>query len=218
MKTVNFFEQVKRLACSSFSFKKYKLMKAPIAALICVFLSPFMILQIALFFLLFPLAFLFNLLQAPIKFLHGILNEEGQQLRGGAQFIIYFFSWPIVFSLYIAVSVITLALYFLYAFASLLGYIWSLCAYKFHLNITEESIDVEPKPISTILSGVHLAILVILFIPVVAYFACVPFAQNLYVAIILEVVAGVQGVQLLFNIIFVPIAYKNEKPTIEEKQ
>ena len=144
MKNVDFFEQVKRLAVASFSFKKYKAMNRVEAVLICIILSPFMLVQLFLLLFLFSLSFFFSLLESPIKYLHSILREEGERVKHATQVVVYLVGWPIVFLSYAMVSFITIMIYVLYALASIFGYIWTLCAYKFHLYISEESIETAP--------------------------------------------------------------------------
>ena len=119
----------------AFSFKKYKAMHPVLAVFTGIFMIPFVLSSMISALVLILTAFFFKVNKLPIDFLHGMLKSEGKDVHPATQFIIYFFSWPVIFALYASLSLSLLAITALYAGLSLETYVWSLGGYRFHAMI-----------------------------------------------------------------------------------
>ena len=141
---INYLNKIAVLFREAFKFKKYKAMNAVLAVFSGILVIPFVILSFFVAGYLFLLAFPFEILSSLVKSLHIILNDEGKNVKHATQFIIYWISWPVVFSLYITICTLLTMIIPTYALLSFLVYIWSFGGIKPHLFACEEDdISVE---------------------------------------------------------------------------
>lgn len=224
MKSTDFFSKVKRLVLEAFSFKKYKKMKLVFAILVAVALLPLEITFVLSIGSLFIFVALFEVLQMPVKFLHNVLSEEGAKVKHGTQVIVYFFAWPIVFLYYICVSLLTLLIQLNYMISALIGYIVTLCGFKFHLSIYEESISIEDeiypiadiKPLILIIAwGASVAVALIWMAIAAIYFA----VNGVIAAVWIECIGIISVVSPIFEacaIVYVAIVFSKNVPYVEK--
>lgn len=145
---INFLEKTTRLMKEALKFKKYKAMPIVVAVFVGLFMFPFMVWGFFLWISLLLITFVFKVIISPINYLHSILTNEAKQISAAAQFVIYFISWPLVFSYYSVVAFILIAIYIQYALLSIINYLWTLGGFKFHVFIDREddiSIEVNEK-------------------------------------------------------------------------
>lgn len=210
-----FYNQVLRLAREFFKFKKYKTLHPVIAIFTGIFLLPFAALFIVELGVLFIFTILFSFIEAPTKYLHNILSEEGQKVQHATQFIIYFISWPLIFLCYALYAAFTLLIVVYYFICQTLGYVASLGGYKFHASPYEENIEKEVNGKyniqAAIFIGVHALIVLIALITAIVIFAELykyyreaEFGFRLIRILILS-----EDVGGLFSIVYVPIAFKD---------
>lgn len=140
---IDYLKKTWLLMKEAFKFKKYKAMHPAFAVFVGIFMLPFVVISIALTAVLTVLCFVFNLVLTPIKHFHSIVHAEGQSVKAGAQFWIYFFTWIILFAFYLAFSFITVAIYLLYALLAIFAYIFSLGGFKFHIAPNYDSDDIS---------------------------------------------------------------------------
>ena len=140
---INFFDKMVTLLKEAFKFKKYKAMPAALAVFAGLLMLPLVVLSFLVTAVLSVVIFLFNVLMAPVKYLHSVVKNEGKEVMHATQFIIYFISWPFTFSMYALLYFLLFLIYPLYALLSIMTYTWSLCGFRFHLFPTEENIGIE---------------------------------------------------------------------------
>lgn len=182
----------------AFSFKKYKAMHPVLAVFTGIFMLPFVIGSSITAMTLIAVTFCFKVTKLPIDFLHDLMKSEGKDVHPATQFIIYFLSWSVVFSLYATLSLSLVVITVLYAFLSLETYIWTLGGYKFHALIgaagekiaIRARVNYRPKTplIFIIVCAVILALEVVLYFtvgiaPVLALYAAYLLFAVLYVAL-----------------------------------
>ncbi len=141
---VNFLDKMSALLKEAFKFKKYKAMDPALAVFTGIFMLPIVIASFLVTAMLAMVCFAYSVLSTPVKFLHEIVSSEGKRVMHATQFIIYFFSWPIVLVVYAVMSFLMLLIFPLYALLSFLTYVWSLGGFKFHLFPTQtDDIEIE---------------------------------------------------------------------------
>ena len=145
---MKFFETANRLAKEVFSLKRYAKMPKALAVFVGIFLAPFFVGFIFALGALFIASILFAIMQAPLDYLHRVLREEGDRVKTATQVVVYFFSWPFVFFLYIWYALLTLFIYIAYFVSVCFGYIISLGGIFFHVDPFYEKIgkEVEREP------------------------------------------------------------------------
>ena len=198
---MSFFKQGQRLLHEFFKFKKYKSMHPALA----VFSGIFLLFPAILFF--FGIAFyfigaiFFDLMKSPVEFLHTILRNEKKDNHPAPQCVIYWFAWPVVFTIYAFMAMFTLLINVQYFLAQVAGYIASMGGYRFHLLPTEENIEIgEFVPVNTGVQVVYIVASAILFLIGAILFLFVPKAGT--VGIILFVIK-----EVILNCIYIPIAH-----------
>jgi len=221
MNNVDYFFKIKLLAHEAYSFKKYKHMDPALAVFMFILTLPIFIFFSVNLLGLFVLGIFFNLLQTPIKYIHGIVREEGQVVKHATQFIIYFISWPLIFLLYLLISLTTFLLFVSYLVTSFAGYYWTLGGYKFHLFITDEdiAINVDKKiPNRLPLGYVIVALIVILSL---AVFAIVIGAQlntkgtsNAFMGRFYMPLLCHESFFVLYTLIYIPLAFNNTRQAL----
>lgn len=140
---INFFERMVALLKEAFRFKKYKAMPAALAVFAGLLMLPLVIFSFLVTAALSVSIFLFTVLISPVRYLHSIVSYEGKDVKHATQFIIYFISWPFLFTVYAMLYALLLLIYPLYALLSITTYTWSLCGFRFHLFPTEENYAFE---------------------------------------------------------------------------
>ena len=131
----DFLQQMATLLKEAFKFKKYKAMHPALAVFTGILMIPFVLLSFLATAALALMSFFFAVLATPVKYLHQIVTDEGKGVQHATQTVIYLISWPLVFLLYVLMSVLLLFIFPTYALLSCVTYIWSLGGFKFHLFI-----------------------------------------------------------------------------------
>ena len=157
--------------------KKYKAMSPVLAVLTAVFMLPWILIAALFTVAAYMLGFIFKIMLSPIDYLHTLVNKEGGEVRHATQFIVYFISWPLIFFLYVTVSVTLFLLSVVYALLSCVCYIATLGGFRFHLFLSEATdleIHVDGKygllrPLVFILISVAI-LLVLPFIQTIWYY------------------------------------------------
>lgn len=132
---IDYLDRVVTLLKEAFALKKYKAMHPALAIFVGIFMLPFFLFSVMMGVSLIISAFAFKVVKMPIDFLHGLVHSEGQQVKHATQFVIYWLSWPLIFTLYALLSFSLLGITFSYAVLSINTYIWTLGGYKFHAFI-----------------------------------------------------------------------------------
>ncbi len=141
---VDFLGKMATLLKAAFSFKKYRAMHPVLAVFTGILMIPVVLLSFVATAMLAVISFAFAVLSAPVKYIHGIVNNEGKEVKHATQAIIYLISWPMIFAFYIAMSALLLALLPVYALTAILLYTWSIGGFKFHLfPNTVDDISIE---------------------------------------------------------------------------
>ncbi len=173
---IDYLKKTWKLMQEAFKFKKYKAMHPAFAVFVGIFMLPFVVVSIALTAVLTVLCFVYSLLLTPVKHFHSIVHAEGQTVKAGAQFWIYFFTWIILFAFYLVFSFIPVVIYLLYILLVIFSYIFSLGGFKFHIYPNADSDDIAKE---NDLSKGRFLVVPILFISIIG---------------VLLIVAGVFGI------------------------
>lgn len=142
---LDYLKSTTNLLKESFKMKKYAQMNKFLAILTVILMLPFIVPSVLLGGGLIYSTFLFKAYKMPIDFLHSLLHEEAKDLKGAAQFAVYFLCFPLVFFLYALVALTLIGIIFDYAILALLSYIWTLGGFRFHAFIgdTDQSIEIK---------------------------------------------------------------------------
>lgn len=141
---IDFLGKMATLLKEAFKFKKYRAMNPALAVFTGIFMLPLVAISFLITAILALLCFAFAVLSAPVKYLHGIVNNEGKEVKHATQAIVYLISWPMVFALYLAMSALLVAILPVYAALSITLYAWSVGGFKFHLfPHTQDDISIE---------------------------------------------------------------------------
>ena len=130
---INYLSKISELFGEAFKLKKYKVMPVILAVLAFILMFPILFASFLVALILFVFAFVFETNISLVKSLHNILSNEASTAHPAAQFVLYWVSWPLVFSLYITEGLLLCVMVPLYAILSVLVYIWSFGGIKFHL-------------------------------------------------------------------------------------
>lgn len=167
---INYLNKISELYTEAFKFKKYKAMPPVLAVFSGLLMIPIYFFSFCVSAVLFILAFIFETNISFIKSVHSILSNEAKTVHPAAQFVIYWVAWPLVFSLYVIEGSLLCAMIPIYAFLSVLVYIWSFGGIKFHMfakkddNIAIEAPDrIKVIPLIFVIIGYSLLV----FIPAV---------------------------------------------------
>lgn len=219
---MKFFENTKRLAKEVLSLKKYKMMALPLAIITGIFMLPLGVAFFVYLGLLFIFDIFYGLVEAPIRFLHKFIKDEAKEMSRVTEVVIYIISWPTIFILYFFYAFWSLFIHFFYFLTQLLGYIVSLCGFKFHISILEEDIAIEDSGHryniqAIIFIAVNATLLITLIVLGIVTFVNLynNYQEAEFWAEFAGIIAGISSVMELFTIIYVPIAFMN-KPRKEE--
>jgi hypothetical protein len=130
---VDFSKGMTTLFKESFKFKKYKAMHPFFAVVVGLCQIPYVLISFLVAAIICVFDFIAGVLAYPIEQVHGLIRREKNEVRGAAEAIIYFLSWPFLFFFYILLTFMTFMLNVLYVIAALSTFIWSLGGFKFHL-------------------------------------------------------------------------------------
>ena len=92
--------------------------------------------------------FLYKGIVSPLDFLHKIVRSEGQEVKHATQAVIYWISWPVIFSLYLLNSFFTILFYFNWFVLMLNTYLVTLCGVRWQPFVTDatyEDVELESK-------------------------------------------------------------------------
>ena len=167
---INFLDKMSTLLKEAFKFKKYKAMHPVFAVLVGLFMLPVVVASFAVTALVAILGFIYEVVSAPVRSIHGIVNKEGKEAMHATQFIIYLVSWPLIFVAYVVIALMLVVIFPLYALLSFVLYVWTLGGFKFHLFPSfAEDISIEVKGTYRVLPIVFIAVsaVVLLIVPFV---------------------------------------------------
>ena len=139
---VDFAKGTTALFREAFKFKKYKAMHPFFAVVTGIFQIPFVLLSFIVAGIVYLFNFMIRIFAFPVEQLHGVVRNEKDEVKGGAQTVIYLISWPLIFFLYTLLIFSTFMLNILYIFVSVSTFIWSLGGFRFHLLLSDAG-DIE---------------------------------------------------------------------------
>lgn len=145
---VDFARGTTALFKEAFKFKKYKAMPAGFAVVVGIFQIPFVLLSFLFAGFVYILNFVKKLAAIPTEQIHGVVRNEKDEVKAGAQTVIYLISWPFIFLCYVSLILATYMLNILYVLVALTAFVWSLGGFRFHMLLNDaENIekDVEGK-------------------------------------------------------------------------
>lgn len=154
---INFISKMSALLNEAFKFKKYKAMHPAYAVFVGIFMLPVVIISFAVTAVLAILTFAFEVFSTPVKYIHGIVNNEGKEVKHATQAIVYLISWPLIFVSYALMGLALLVIFPIYALFSFLAYVWTLGGFKFHLFPVEDDISIEVNSSYCVLPLVFIA-------------------------------------------------------------
>ena len=173
---INFLDKMSALLKEAFKFKKYKAMHPAFAVFVGLFMLPVVVASFAVTAILAVLSFIYEIVAAPVRYIHGIVNNEGKQLMHATQFIVYLISWPLMFVAYAVIALMLIVIFPIYALLSFCLYVWSLGGFKFHLFPSfagDISIEVNGKyrvlP-AIFIAGSSIVLLIVPFVDGVLYY------------------------------------------------
>lgn len=174
----DFLGKMATLLKEAFKFKKYRAMHPVLAVFTGIFMLPLVVISFVVTAVLAILCFAFAVLSAPVKYVHGIVNNEGKEVKHATQAIVYLISWPVILGLYLAMTLLILLILPVYAILSILLYAWSLGGFKFHLfPNTQDDISIE-------VPNRYFALpLVFVIVSAIIYFASVIHGTALFVSL-----------------------------------
>ena len=133
---VDFSKGMTTLFKESFKFKKYKALHPFFAVVVGLCQLPYVLISFLTAAVIYVFDFIVGVLAYPFEQVHGLIRREKNEVRGAAEAIIYFLSWPFLFLFYIILTFMTFVLNVLYVVAALTTFIWSLGGFKFHLFLS----------------------------------------------------------------------------------
>ena len=165
----------------SFKFKKYKALHPFFAVVVGLCQLPYVLISFLTAAVIYVFDFIVGVLAYPFEQVHGLIRREKNEVRGAAEAIIYFLSWPFLFLFYIILTFVTFVLNVLYVVAALTTFIWSLGGFKFHLFLSRAGDikkDVKGK-YSHAVSIVFTVIIGVLFVLLPIILALITFATQI---------------------------------------
>lgn len=166
---VDFAKGTTALFKEAFKFKKYKAMPTFFAIVVGICQIPFVLISFITAAIVYVLNFFIKIIAYPVEQIHGVVRNEKDEVKAGAQTVIYLVSWPMIFILYSAIIFSTFMLNILYIFVSLSTFIWSLGGFRFHLLLGDAK-DIEKNVEGKYNNIVLIAFVVVLAILLVAAF------------------------------------------------
>ena len=187
-----------------FKFKKYKAMPLGFAIVIGILQVPFLAVAIALAVVTYVLHFLVKLFALPVDFIHGVVRKEKDQVRAGAETVVYLVSWPLVFALYVAMIFVVFALNVLYVLLSIFAYAYSLGGFRFHLRADEaEDIEIAVEgryKTYILLIFVLLAVALLILLPLILSILYIFVFDNGYRGEILSILPAGDAISYFFEV------------------
>ena len=159
---VDFAKGTTALFKEAFKFKKYKAMPAFFAVVVGICQIPFVLMSFLVAAIVYVFNFFIKIIAYPAEQIHGVVRHEKDEVRLGAEIVIYCVSWPTIFFLYSLLIFSTFLLNILYIFVALPTFIWSLGGFKFHLLLSDAK-DIEKE-----VTGKYNKIVLIVFVSVLA--------------------------------------------------
>lgn len=159
---VDFAKGTTALFKEAFKFKKYKAMPAFFAVVVGICQIPFVLMSFLVAAIVYVFNFFIKIIAYPAEQIHGVVRQEKDEVRLGAEIVIYFVSWPTIFFLYSLLIFSTFMLNILYIFVALPTFIWSLGGFKFHLLLSDAK-DIEKE-----VTGKYNKIVLIVFVSILA--------------------------------------------------
>ena len=169
--TVDFAKGTTALFKEAFKFKKYKAMPVFFAIVVGICQIPFVLMSFFMAAIVYVFNFLIKIIAYPAEQIHGLVRTEKDEVRLGAEIVIYLVSWPTIFFLYSLLILSTFMLNILYIFVALPTFIWSLGGFRFHLLLGDAK-DIE-KPVK----GKYNNAALIIFVVVLALLLIVAFVM-----------------------------------------
>lgn len=139
---VDFAKGTTALFKEAFKFKKYKAMPIFFAIVVGICQIGFALASFVVAGLIYVVNFLKKLLMLPVEYMHSIVRGEKDEVKAGAQTVIYLISWPVIFLAYLSLTLLVVALNVLYILLSLVTFVWTLGGFRFHLLLSEAD-DIE---------------------------------------------------------------------------
>ena len=139
---VDFSKCTTALFKEAFKFKKYKAMPVFFAVFFGIFQIPFVALSFVVAGVIYAFHFIAKLFSTPLDMIHGVVRNERNEVKAGAQTVIYLVSWPFIFLCYVMLIALTVWLNVLYMITSIFTYLWSFGGFRFHL-LPENDKDIE---------------------------------------------------------------------------
>jgi hypothetical protein len=165
--SVNFLERATVVLKEAALLKKYKAMPLALAILVGIFMLPLVLASVLLAIPLYVFGYLFSVVSLPVQSLHKLLREEGQNIKHGAQIVVYLLSWSFIFGAYAMLTFFLVSLTVLYSVFSIFTYLWTLGGFKFHLFAKDEDISVNVEgTYKPIIPAIFLAIMGVLLVVV----------------------------------------------------
>ena len=152
----------------AFKFKKYKAMPAFFAVVVGICQIPFVLVSFIIAAFIYLLGFIVKLLASVYEQIHNVVRREKDEVKAGAQTVIYLISWPFIFSSYVAIIISTFLLNILYILLSLTSFVWSLGGFRFHLLMSQAD-DIEKN-----VEGKYNKIVLIVFLCVLIFLLLLP--------------------------------------------
>ena len=134
---VDFAKSTTALLKEAFKFKKYKAMPIFFAIVVGICQLGIAVLSFIVAGLIYVLNFFKKLFMLPVEFIHGIVRSEKDEVKAGAQTVIYLISWPFIFLFYGLLAFLTLILNIFYIFLALTTFVWTLGGFRFHLLVSD---------------------------------------------------------------------------------
>lgn len=163
----------KKLALEALKLKKYKAMHPILAIFTGVFMLPFVALAVMFLISLVAIAYIRNICVMPIRAFHGLVNNEGKEVRHAPQTVIYIISWPIISLLYIFEAMAIPMLTIFYTCTSICTYICTLGGFKLHVfpEKVDDADSGEVKGRYLVLPIVFVSVCALLFIVMLIHLA-----------------------------------------------
>lgn len=185
---IDFTQGATKLFKEAFKFKKYKAMPLALAILVGIFQIPAALVSFVVAAFIYVLDFIIKLIAYPFQQLHGVVRREKDEVKGGAQVIIYLVSWPSIFFFYALLIFATFILNIAYILLALNTYLWSLGGFRFHLLIAnakdiEIEVDDNYKTLIPLLFVIG-AVFFVILLPIIKtamYYISLPELDKVYV-------------------------------------
>ena len=126
----------------AFKFKKYKAMPLAFAIIVGIFQIPFTLVSFVVAGFIYLINFIMKLFAFPVEQIHGVVRGEKDEVKAGAQTVIYLISWPLIFFSYVLLIFSTFMLNILYIIVAVTTFIWTLGGFRFHLLLSDAG-DIE---------------------------------------------------------------------------